>query len=495
MVEPRRSEKACGLGVSRRDFLRAGGLGLASYGVGLPAIPTRASTRPESERSVILLLLVGGPSQLETFDPKPDAPAGIRGPFDSIATRVPGIRVSEHLPRLAARMDRVALLRSVHHDAAPIHETGHQLLQTGRLGRSGEEFPHFGSVVARIDGCGWQRPASVVLPGPITSTGVDIPHGQSAGCLGPGFEPEFLTLDRAAGGLADEPDRIRDAYGPTAFGRSLPPGQASGRIRRACGHGQHVRDGLRPGFLGLPRGVAVQHVRRLRPRGAADVRPGLLRDAGRPRAVGTARFDAGRRRGRIRPDAPDQRIGRPRPLAGGLDRRDGRRRYPGRPGRRRERPPRRRTRRPAGDSPRPPRDDLSRAWASTTNPMRPPRMAGRCRWSRPANRSVNSSLDPQPVLVQPGQRPLHQPAGLPQAAAVVGPLLGQHRLDPHQPQPLPVRLRVVRPVALQGVGPAPRPARLAGDRGQRVDQRGHLAHVVAVGRRHRARPAGCRGRR
>ena len=215
MVEPRRSEKACGSGVSRRDFLRAGGLGLASCGVGFPAIPTRASTRSESERSVILLLLVGGPSQLETFDPKPDAPAGIRGPFDSIATRVPGIRVSEHLPRLAARMDRVALLRSVHHDAAPIHETGHQLLQTGRLGQSGEEFPHFGSVVARIGGSGRQRPASVILPGPITSTGVDIPHGQSAGCLGPGFEPDFLTLDRAVTGLADEPDRVRDAYGPT----------------------------------------------------------------------------------------------------------------------------------------------------------------------------------------------------------------------------------------------------------------------------------------
>jgi len=68
------------------------------------------------------------------------------------ATRIPGIRVSEHLPRLAARMDRVALLRSVHHDAAPIHETGHQLMQTGRLSRGGVEHPHYGAVLSHLRG-------------------------------------------------------------------------------------------------------------------------------------------------------------------------------------------------------------------------------------------------------------------------------------------------------------------------------------------------------
>jgi hypothetical protein len=117
-------------------------------------------------------------------------------------------------------MDRVALVRSVYHDAAPIHETGHQLLQTGRLYQAGDESPHFGSVVARIGAVRRDRPASVILPGPIASTGVDIPHGQSAGCLGTSFDPEFLTLDRPAYGLADEPERTREAYGRTAFGRS-----------------------------------------------------------------------------------------------------------------------------------------------------------------------------------------------------------------------------------------------------------------------------------
>jgi hypothetical protein len=169
---------------------------------------------------VILLLLVGGPSQLETFDPKPDAPEGIRGPFRSIATRIPGIRVSEHLPRIAARMDRVALVRSVHHDAAPIHETGFQLLQTGRLCQAGVEYPQFGSVVARIKG-GWRQvPPSVILPGPITSTGVDIPRGQSAGCLGPHFDPVFLSSYSAALRVAGESGAVREAYGRSPFGLS-----------------------------------------------------------------------------------------------------------------------------------------------------------------------------------------------------------------------------------------------------------------------------------
>src|SRR5262249_47538859 len=157
-------------------------------GLGLPPKYRIPKSNVGAERSAILLMLVGGPSQLETFDPKPDAPADIRGPFRSIATRVPGIRVSEHLPRLAARMDRVALLRSVYHDAAPIHETGQQLLQTGRLCQSGDEFPHFGAVVQQFRQKSDAGPTTVILPGPIGSTGVNISHGQSAGLLGSSFD-------------------------------------------------------------------------------------------------------------------------------------------------------------------------------------------------------------------------------------------------------------------------------------------------------------------
>jgi hypothetical protein len=256
--------------MTRRDFLRAGCVGLGSWGLSLSGRDGRAADGSSSERAVILLLLVGGPSQLETFDPKPGAPAEVRGPFGSIATRCPGVRISEHLPRLAMRLDRMALIRSMSHDAAPIHETGHQLLQTGRLCRAGEEWPHIGSVVAKVAGTKRGLPPSLVLPGPIASTGVDIPHGQSAGWLGPAFDPFHLAADPAAADyqprnaldrarafldevimpaasqrdsllsrsaaaladrvlsaparnafdLAEEPEPVRDAYGRTTFGQS-----------------------------------------------------------------------------------------------------------------------------------------------------------------------------------------------------------------------------------------------------------------------------------
>jgi uncharacterized protein (DUF1501 family) len=216
MIDPGHNESTPRRDISRRDFLRATGVGLAASGLTIPALDAREAAPSASDRSVILLLLVGGPSQLETFDPKPDAPAEIRGPFRSIATRIPGVRVSEHLPGLATRMDRVALVRSVHHDAAPIHETGYQLLQTGRQCQSGEEFPHFGSVVDRISQPAQAWPQSVILPGPIGSTGVDIPHGQSAGCLGSSLDPAFHSTIR----LSAKWDRALEAYGRTPFGQN-----------------------------------------------------------------------------------------------------------------------------------------------------------------------------------------------------------------------------------------------------------------------------------
>jgi Protein of unknown function (DUF1501) len=212
-----------GAGVTRRDFLRAGGAGLGALGFGLRELDAGTAIESSSERSVILLLLAGGPSQLETFDPKPDAPAEVRGPFRSIATRCPGVRICEHLPRIAARMDRLALVRSMHHESAPIHETGYQLLQTGRLCRAGEEHPHIGSVVARLAGARNGVPPFVVLPGPIASTGVDIPHGQSAGWLGAAYDPFHLALDPPSLGFGATPADAEKAsleYGRTPFGQS-----------------------------------------------------------------------------------------------------------------------------------------------------------------------------------------------------------------------------------------------------------------------------------
>jgi uncharacterized protein (DUF1501 family) len=199
---------------TRRDFLKAGALG--AIGLSRPGAGSLATSHEGGERAVILLLLVGGPSQLETWDPKPDAPAEVRGPFGSIATKVAGVRINEHLPRLARRMDRLTLIRSMHHGAAPIHETGLQLLQTGRLRRFGNEAPHIGSVVARLRGPRNDRPAFVVLPGPLAETGAGVSHGQTAGALGAAYEPVYLR----AADLNDEPDEILDAYGRNTFGQS-----------------------------------------------------------------------------------------------------------------------------------------------------------------------------------------------------------------------------------------------------------------------------------
>jgi hypothetical protein len=184
------------------------------------ADPAHALCSPGDGRAVILLMMVGGPSQLETFDPKPDAPSDVRGPFRSIATSVPGIRVGEHLPGVARRMDRLTLIRSLHHDAAPIHETGQQLLQTGRLARPGREWPSIGSVAARLLGPRGEAPPFVVLPRPIGNTGVGVPRGQSAGLLGPEFDPFVADSDASlpALDLASERRSVRDAYGRTPFG-------------------------------------------------------------------------------------------------------------------------------------------------------------------------------------------------------------------------------------------------------------------------------------
>jgi Protein of unknown function (DUF1501) len=221
------STRACSgradcLELGRRDLLRLGGMGVGWLGVGAPALARGSSLELPADRSVILLLLLGGPSQLETWDPKPDAPAEVRGPFGSIATRCPGVRISEHLPRLAARMDRLAIIRSLHHDEAPIHETGCQLLQTGRLCRAGEEAPHFGSLAARVLGARNGMPAFALLPGPIRATGIDIPHGQTSAWLGARCDPFSLGSDPAGPHFDAHAARMRARAGSSEEAAQTP---------------------------------------------------------------------------------------------------------------------------------------------------------------------------------------------------------------------------------------------------------------------------------
>src|SRR5689334_20426424 len=109
---------------TRRDFLKATAAGAA--GLALPTLaPAAAQHGPlGTAKSCIFINLIGGPGQLDTFDPKPDAPAEVRGPFRPIQTRVPGVYLSELFPKLAGVTDKFSLIRSMNHDAPPIHEAG-----------------------------------------------------------------------------------------------------------------------------------------------------------------------------------------------------------------------------------------------------------------------------------------------------------------------------------------------------------------------------------
>src|SRR5258706_1591955 len=111
--------------VSRRGFLRAGAVSAGVTGLTL-ANANAAMASPTKVVNLIVLFLIGGPSHLDTWDLKPFAPSTVRGPFKPTATNVPGLQICEHFPRMAQIANRYAIVRSVHHDAAPIHETGQQ---------------------------------------------------------------------------------------------------------------------------------------------------------------------------------------------------------------------------------------------------------------------------------------------------------------------------------------------------------------------------------
>jgi hypothetical protein len=183
-------------GLRRRDFLHAGALSV--LGLSLTdwfALRARGAADDTEDVNCILMMLVGGPSQLDTWDMKPNAPVEIRGPYKPVKTNVPGIEISENFPRLAKHADKFSLIRSVYHTAAAVHDTGHQMMQTGRLFQGGIEHPHVGCVLSKLKGPKGDVPAHVLLPRPIGNTGGNMPHGQNAGYLGKAFDPFVLNAD------------------------------------------------------------------------------------------------------------------------------------------------------------------------------------------------------------------------------------------------------------------------------------------------------------
>jgi hypothetical protein len=184
-------------GVTRRDFLQVGALG--AIGLSLPqlmALQAQGAVGKEHDRrSVVMIFNLGAPSQLDTWDMKPEAPAEIRGPFKPIQTSAPGIEISEIFPKMARHADKFSLVRSCYHTAAAVHDTGHQMMQTGRLFTGGINTPHAGCVTSYLLGRRTDLPAHVVLPEPMGRTGGNLPHGQDAGFLGKAHDPFVLMAD------------------------------------------------------------------------------------------------------------------------------------------------------------------------------------------------------------------------------------------------------------------------------------------------------------
>ncbi|MDE0103309.1 MAG: DUF1501 domain-containing protein [Bryobacterales bacterium] len=192
---------------SRRDFLRVGGTSIA--GVSLPQL--LAASPGRSERSCLVFFQSGGVCQHDSFDPKPEAPAGIRGGFGTIPTAVPGVRFSELLPRSAANLGRFSVIRSMFSLEA-IHEKAKQYAFSGQRPNNAYKHPVYGSVVARERGARNGLPPFVVIPNRDISA--------DAGFLGSAYDP-FV-----AGDPAKEKYSVQDLSLPTGLGLEEARGRA-----------------------------------------------------------------------------------------------------------------------------------------------------------------------------------------------------------------------------------------------------------------------------
>jgi hypothetical protein len=193
--------------LSRRDWLRLSAAGVfgAPLSGWLGTLAATAAADPRRRRSCIVLWLAGGPSQLDTFDPKPGHKNG--GPTRAIATSVPGIHISEHLPRLARQMDHVALVRSM---TSGVEEHGQAtvLLSTGHVEGGAVEYPSVGAVLSKeLENTESPLPSYVSLRSPYD--GAPARRAYGPGFLGPRYGPLSLIPTNEA--LARAGDRL-EAY-------------------------------------------------------------------------------------------------------------------------------------------------------------------------------------------------------------------------------------------------------------------------------------------
>lgn len=181
-------------GVTRRDFLRVGAL--AGIGLSLPKfleLQAHGNVTPAKGRAAIYVRLAGGPSHMDTFDLKSDAPDTHRGEFKEISTNVPGMRISEHLPKLAQCADKYAILRGVSHTLAA-HELGSVYMLTGNRPIASLRYPSYGAVVSREMAAPSYLPPFVAIPNQAN---------YPTGFMGPEYGP-FETGQTPAAGKAME---------------------------------------------------------------------------------------------------------------------------------------------------------------------------------------------------------------------------------------------------------------------------------------------------
>ncbi len=211
-------------GLSRRKLLQAGGAGL--FGLSLPQLLAAEAQASESQgpsakpraKAVIFILLFGGPSQLETFDMKPDAPEQIRGPFKPISCRTPGLTVCEHLPKIADISDKYRVIRSMTHDFND-HSGGGHYIQTGHrwhvpigggFSPTPRDWPSMGAIVEYVDqqrfGNGRPLSSNMVVPnslGRLQEAGQYPRPGEHAGWLGARYNPLTTRIEKKS--LTDNP--------------------------------------------------------------------------------------------------------------------------------------------------------------------------------------------------------------------------------------------------------------------------------------------------
>ncbi|MEC9094062.1 MAG: DUF1501 domain-containing protein [Planctomycetota bacterium] len=202
-------------GATRREVVQAGALG--AIGLSLPhllAAEEAGVKDKDDDRACIMIFNLGGPSQMDTFDMKPNAPAEIRGPFQPISTKGE-FQISEIFPKHAEIADKFSIVRSCFHTGAAVHDAGWQMMQTGRLFTGGILTPHAGAVTGYLRGRKTDLPPHVVLPEKMGRGGGNLPNGQSGGFLGKIHDPFELSADPS------KPDfKVPDLLPPNTIGQA-----------------------------------------------------------------------------------------------------------------------------------------------------------------------------------------------------------------------------------------------------------------------------------